>query len=270
MKFFSALLAAIAIFDFILEIAREKLTLKKFLCFLSLFILSLFAYFLEDMTGINRETIPNSYNSSAIDQSQSQALTESMDITDISSSSPSDDFGSNQPTESLGESPEKNEDSEEDSVKVGTPFVEATPRNQITSAYLSTWDIENDHDIIGNTYPAAIKLTVSNMIDSIFGYGESEISADVHFPFGEKISEVWNFSFVVTQEMVGNGSSAKITILADGIELYPTFSLSSTTTEDLTYSIPLDGIRDLVLHFECTAVGNGFYAGIVLDDSVAE
>ena len=63
------------------------------------------------------------------------------------------------------------------------------------------------------------------MIDALFGDSESNISADIHFPFGEKVTGVWRFSFVAAQEMVGNGSFAEITILADGKELYPAFTL---------------------------------------------
>lgn len=162
---------------------------------------------------------------------------------------------------------EENGDSSKEQVDIGTPFVEVTPKSQINIANLYAWDKENDRDIIGNTYPTAIKLTISNMVDALFGDSESNISADVHFPFGEKVTGVWRFSFVAAQEMVGNGSSAEITILADGKELYPAFTLISSTTEDLTYEITLDGIRDLVLYFECKSVGSGFSAGIVLDDS---
>lgn len=262
MKIFSAFIAAITVFDFIWKLAQKKLTLKKLLSFCLILAFCLLAYFMDDFRQNKHETISDTLDSSVADQPSLQTPNDNIDDLGTQPDNFSNSIESEQPVDSSDES------SKEDQVEIGTPFIEVTPKNQITSANLYKWDKENDRDIIGNTYPAAIKLTVSNMIDVLFGYGESNISVDVHFPFGEKATGVWNFSFVTAQEMVGNGSSAEITILTDNEELYPTFSLTSFTTDDLTYAISLDGIRDLVLHFECTTIGNGFYAGIVLDDNV--
>lgn len=267
-KLISALLAAIAICDFVAKIVQKKLTFKRAFCFLLVFSICIFAYFFEDFIGNKRKAPTDSFESSVTAQTSSQALNDNTNDSSVLSSNSSTNPASKQPASSLDEDSKGSQVDEEAQEEMGKLFVEVTPQDQITSADLCTWDEENDRDIIGNTYPTTVKLTVSNMIDAMCGYGQSEISADVHFPFGEKGSGVWDFSFVAAQEMVGNGSSAQITILADGQELYPTFSLTSTTTEDLTYSVALDGVRDLVLRFECIAVGNGFCAGIVLDDDM--
>lgn len=64
------------------------------------------------------------------------------------------------------------ENAEEDnnSNNIGTPYVITSPNNTITKAYLYKWDKENDRDIIGNTYPTAIKLSVYNMIYAMGGW----------------------------------------------------------------------------------------------------
>ena len=260
----SAILAAISLYQFILELIKKKFSLKNFIIFLILLIFCFVIYFSNYVTDeSNSES--NDIGSSVETHTSPQLSDNSSNNMGTSSDASVSDLEDN-PTFSSPN--EENDDSLEESVDLGKPFVEITPQSQVNSANIYAWDKENDRDIIGNTYPTAIKLTVSNTIDVLFGYGESNISADVHFPFGEKATGIWRFSFVAAQEMVGNGSSAEITILADGKELYPAFTLTSSTTEDLTYEITLDEIRDLVLHFECKCIGNGFYAGIVLDDSV--
>ena len=99
-----------------------------------------------------------------------------------------------------------------------------------------------------------------------WGGGADNITAEIHFPIGNKLDGIILMNFVVASEMVGNGSSAQITILADENEVYPTFTLNSTSTDELSYEIDLNGIRDLVIRFDCYAVDSGFCAGIVLED----
>lgn len=172
------------------------------------------------------------------------------------------------PTSDSIESPPPTEDTTDtnsDSVEVGTPFVTVSPQDQITNAYLAVWDEENDRDIIGNTYSTAMKLSVSNLIDAIGG-GTSDIVAEVHIPLGGKGTGTWIVSFVVAADMVGNGSSADVTILSGDDELYPSFTLDSTTTDEISYEVELADIRDLIFRFDCTSVNSGFCAGIVLED----
>ncbi len=157
--------------------------------------------------------------------------------------------------------------SEESSIiEVGTPFVVSVPeQDAVTNAYLTRWDEEVDRDIVGNTYSTAMKLKVSNFINAIGG-GSSNITADVHIPLGAKINETWKITFVVAAEMVGNGSSANITIMSGEEEIYPSFIISSSTTEQLIYEVDLTGINDLVIRFDCNAIGEGVCVGIVLEE----
>lgn len=155
---------------------------------------------------------------------------------------------------------------ESSTIEVGTPFVVSVPeQDAVTNAYLTRWDEELDRDIVGNTYSTAMKLKVSNFINAIGG-GSSNITADVHIPLGAKINETWKISFVVAAEMVGNGSSANITIMSGKEEIYPSFTISSSTTEQLIYEVDLTGINDLVIRFDCNAVGEGVCVGIVLEE----
>lgn len=161
---------------------------------------------------------------------------------------------------------ESNSEEHDNSEEIGTPFVISSPQQDgVTNAYIVSWDEENDRDIIGNTYSSAIKLSVYNMINAIGG-GSDNIVADIHFPLGEKFSGTCIFTFVVAKDMVGNGSSAEVTILSGEEELFPSFTIDSATTEELSYKIDLNGIRDLVLRFDCNAVGNGLCVGIVIED----
>lgn len=158
-----------------------------------------------------------------------------------------------------------NTQEDDKNIDIGTPFVESSPKQDgVTNAYLEPWDEENDRDIIGNTYPLAMKLTVYNMINAIGG-GSSNITADVHMPFGGKVDETYIVSFVVAEDMVGNGSSAKVTVYSGEEVIIPTFTLESSTTDEISHEIDFSDVRDLVIKFDCDAIGSGFCAGIVLE-----
>lgn len=262
----SAFLAAKELFQFFSSLKEHEFKWKKLLAFIGLLVFCLLIYFHEDAKkSIDaKPTEPDISISENTSQNPSNPLTENEP-----SKIPSNDDENQSPASPSDESLDNHiNDEEQENSEIGKPFVEVSPQNQITNANLYAWNENNDRDIIGNTYPAAMKLCVSNMIDAMFGNGQSDIVADVHIPFGAKADEIWRFSFVAAQDMVGNGSSASVTIYADEVELYPAFTLTSSTTEDLTYEINLTGIRDLVFHFECISVGSGFCAGIVLDDNV--
>lgn len=47
---------------------------------------------------------------------------------------------------------------------------------------------------------------------------------------------------------------------------YPTFTIESDTTEEISYEVNLNGIRDLIIRFECHAVDSGFCGGIIFED----
>lgn len=173
---------------------------------------------------------------------------------------------SSESTEENKDKSETNLQETDNSVEIGSIFVTSSPKqDSVTKAFLSSWDEEKDRDIVGNTYPTAMKLSVYNMIYAMGG-GASHIIADVHIPFGEKANVTWTFSFVVAKDMVGNGSSAEITIFSGEEEIVPTFTLESTTTEEISYDIDLTGIRDLIIRFDCNAVDGGFCAGIILEE----
>lgn len=167
-------------------------------------------------------------------------------------------------TTSVSGSTEENKNNNNDNI--GTPFVVTIPQQSaVIHAELSKWNEENDRDIIGNTYSSAIKLLVYDLIYAIGG-GSTNITADLHFPLGEKMQGPLIMSFVVAQDMVGNGSSANITILSGEEELFPSFFIDSSTTDELVYEVELDGIKDLIIRFDCNASNNSFCVGIVLED----
>jgi len=162
------------------------------------------------------------------------------------------------------ESEHPNED-----IEIGMPFVESLSDNQSTDVSLANWDEENDRDITGNTYhDYTIKFIASDMLNSILGYGESDFNANVHIPFGGKAAGTWYLRVFAVKDMVGNGSSAEVTIFADKEEVYPAFTLISSTTDEMRFPIELDGVRDVVLHFEGKAIGSGYCAGISIEGAV--
>lgn len=159
-------------------------------------------------------------------------------------------------------------DSYKETVDVGAvPFVTSTPKSDVViQANLTDWN-SSDRDIFNNNYSnsTAFKLSVYNTILSM-GSGSDDITAEVHIPYGEHFDSILQIDFVTMQDMVGNGSYADVTISADGNILYPTFKITSETTDELSYQVDLNGVRDLVIQFSCHVIGNGFQEGIIFSD----
>lgn len=159
-------------------------------------------------------------------------------------------------------------DSYKETVDVrAVPFVTSTPKSDVViQANLTDWN-SSDRDIFNNNYSnsTAFKLSVYNAILSM-GSGSDDITAEVHIPYGEHFDSILQIDFVTMQDMVGNGSYADVTISADGNILYPTFKITSETTDELSYQVDLNGVRDLVIQFCCHVIGNGFQEGIIFSD----
>lgn len=159
-------------------------------------------------------------------------------------------------------------DSYKETVDVrAVPFVTSTPKSDVViQANLADWN-SSDRDIFNNNYSnsTAFKLSVYNAILSM-GSGSDDITAEVHIPYGEHFDSILQIDFVTMQDMVGNGSYADVTISADGNILYPTFKITSETTDELSYQVDLNGVRDLVIQFSCHVIGNGFQEGIIFSD----
>ena len=159
-------------------------------------------------------------------------------------------------------------DSYKETVDVrAVPFVTSTPKSDVViQANLADWN-SSDRDIFNNNYSnsTAFKLSVYNAILSM-GSGSDDITAEVHIPYGEHFDSILQIDFVTMQDMVGNGSYADVTISADGNILYPTFKITSETTDELSYQVDLNGVRDLVIQFSCHVIGKGFQEGIIFSD----
>ena len=143
------------------------------------------------------------------------------------------------------------------------PFATSNPKSDgIVNVRLNSWE-ENDRDIFGFTYKFAYKLSVSHVVYAVAG-GYGKITAEVHIPFGERCKGSCFISFVVAEEMAGNGSYADVTILSGDEELEGPFRIESTTTDELLYEIDVTGVRNLIIRFECSVTDNGFISGIVI------
>lgn len=165
---------------------------------------------------------------------------------------------------------EETENIENEGGKV-TPFVSSTPSaDAVIHAELVNWS-ESDRDIFNNNYTGSntLKLSVYNSILTM-GPGSDNITAEIHFPLGANFDEVWWIDFLVMQDMIGNGSYAEVTILSDGEELYPSFTIESDTTEENRYKVNLSGIRDLIIRFECHVVDSGFCGGVIINENIDE
>lgn len=148
-----------------------------------------------------------------------------------------------------------------------SPFVTSSPASDgVINVNLSNWN-DDDRDIFNNKYSGstAMKLSVFNTINAIGG-GADDITAEIHLPLGERFNESWIINFVVMQDMVGNGSYANVTILSGEKELYPSFIIESDTTDKIEYEVDLNGVRDLIIRFECHAVSGGFCGGVIFTD----
>lgn len=209
----------------------------------------------------NRDTDTTTENASQSNTKESDENYTSSQHEENSNDNPEDNIVSN-------ETETNSDDSVEESVPedVIVPFITSQPKSDgVTCATWYDWT-ENDRDIIGNTYfsQTAMKVAIYNTINAMGG-GSHDISADLHIPLGEKYSGSWKLNFVVAQEMIGNGSYADIKILSGEEELVSKFTIESTTTEEIIHEISLDGIRDLIIHFDCHAVDNGFWLGIICE-----
>lgn len=269
----------IAIFFAIVAVAA-LLTQKKLDVYSLAWLIASLIFAIIGISGINYDNSivtfedgisSNNSASSNIDKSSDRSSeSDNPSDLDISNESGTADLSNKRDNEdNETEDNETHNEDDKSPIEYGTPFVTVSPQNKITIGNLVRWDTENDRDIFGNTYDSAMKLTAYNFVDAIGG-GHSNITADVHMPLGGKADFSFIVSFVVAADMRGNGSSAEVTILADSEELYPPFIIDSTSTDRMEYTIDPYDIWDLVFHFECDSVDNGFCVGIVLEDAPEE
>jgi len=190
----------------------------------------------------------------------------------VDSSSTNDDIPvkNSTPVEDSEDPPPTNFDTSDNPVETkespteGTAFETHSPGDAITKVFLTKWNTDCDRTILGATYPVALKLEMYNLVDAVGG-GTSNISADVHLPYGGEVEEMLVLRFAVAEKMVGNGSSATIMILTDGVEASPAFQIDSTTVDELVYEVDLTDVKDVVLHLDCLSVDKGLCLGIALE-----
>lgn len=226
----------------------------------------------KNVNGVSVE-VPNDID---VNSNNSEQSNESKDVNNPSSSdyeetySKTDNSIDKEDSVETTEATETTEPTDDQDQKV-TPFITSTPKSDaVIHADLFNWS-EDDRDIFNNNYTGSntFKLSEYNMINAMGG-GAEDIIAEIHFPLGENFDDTWVINFVVMQDMLGNGSYAKVTILSDEEELYPAFTIESDTTDQNEYEVNLSGIRDLVIRFECHAVDSGFCGGIIIEDKLKE
>lgn len=209
----------------------------------------------DDIEQVDSSEITSSFSSVSSTLSSGIVDGSSIDNNQINSSD----------TSSQLSEPDSSHENATEEVRFGTAFISPLNDSVVNNYNLYQWG-EDDTDLAGNTYEHAVKIAMSNTIDAIFRDSNSisELGCELHLPYGGKAQGKLSGKVVVAAESAGNGSSADITITADGREI-DKFSIDSASVEGVPYSLDLTGVQDVVFTIEATAVGTGFVLGVTID-----
>lgn len=116
------------------------------------------------------------------------------------------------------------------------------------STYLNLWDSSKDKDIQGNfhNYEVGLKLTVYKS----WYLNDSVSTSDIHLVYNPNYKGNTNFSgkIVLSDESSGSLSSADISILVDGLEVWKSETkLTGTTISPIEFSIDLKNCKEEVI-----------------------
>ena len=159
-----------------------------------------------------------------------------------------------QTTLSLKESVDTNNN---DSTTMFSNYFEThTPNNSNT--YLRIWDSSQDKDIQGNfhQYEFGLKLRSNKYLYT----DTSVITSDIHLVYNPNYKGNTNFSgkIVLSDECSGTLSSADISILVDGVEVWKSGTkLTGTTISPIEYSVDLKKCKEeLIIRTTCYIQNN--------------
>lgn len=137
---------------------------------------------------------------------------------------------------------------------------------------VSNWIKNEDYDLLGRTYDGGVKISISN---TSYAFGPNsnismEIVSEAHYALDaakmEKISEEnlrLEGKFVVEKDTNASPSTAVISILVDGEEVYNSGTINCYSANIEPFDIMLAGKKELVIRTVCQYRGEPFLVGLV-------
>ena len=142
-------------------------------------------------------------------------------------------------------------------------FETHTPSNLTT--YLSLWNSNSDKDIRGSyhEYENGFDLSFHN---NMLGITANTVTSDLHLIYNKNYTGNTHFSgyVILNDESSGTKSSADISILVDGNEIWKSESkLTGVTVTPIEFNVDLkDCKEEVIIRTTCYLQGDSFKLGI--------
>lgn len=151
-----------------------------------------------------------------------------------------------------------------------------TPSDIATHVYISTWQKDEDFDLAGQTYDGGIKISISNtfaVLEGNNGHTVKEITSESHYALNTQALNAATAydrrfigKFVVGRETGSSPSTAVISILLDGEEVYKTETVDCFTLDIPPFDVDLTGHREMIVKVVCHQSGDPMVLGMVNRD----
>lgn len=148
-----------------------------------------------------------------------------------------------------------------------------SPSDIATKVNISQWKKNEDYDLTGNTYDGGQKITIYNMFSAMEGNsGKSiyKITSEIHYALNvdeiNKLNEEDQHfvgKFVIDNKTDGSPTTATISILTDGEEVYNSELLNCYSLNINPFDVELQGKKEMIIKIECEQRGNPFIIGMV-------
>lgn len=148
-----------------------------------------------------------------------------------------------------------------------------TPSGVAEHVNVSSWIEDEDYDISGQMYDGGVKITIYDMFSALEGNRSNiltEITSEVHYALnteaiGKLPIEEQRFvgKFVVGKDTDGSPSTAVISILLDGEEVYNSGEINCYSISIPPFDCPISKKREMVIKIVCQHKGNPLVIGMV-------
>lgn len=187
---------------------------------------------------------------------------------------PSDSISENDSTDDV------NDDKPEKEYKGDMAFIifvgeSHEPSDDTNKVEVSNWIKNEDYDLLGKTHDGGVKIAISN---TSFAFDPDsnismEIVSEAHYALDtDKMKEISEISedylrlegkFVVGKDTNASPSTAVISILVDGEEVYNSGTINCYSANIEPFDIMLAGKKELMIRTVCQYRGEPFVVGLV-------
>ena len=150
------------------------------------------------------------------------------------------------------------------------------PSGAATNVNVSGGEKDSDYDIAGKTYDGGVKITIYDMFSALDGNSSNisnEITSEIYYALNSdeisKLSEDdqhFAGKFVIGKETDGSPSTAVISILIDGREVYNSGEVNCYSLDIPAFDVELSGKKEMVIKTVCQHKGNPLVIGMVDND----